>query len=87
VFVISSPDAGCVYLPSVEQIKPALRSSPPGRYDIEKISVDPLTADRTSRHWGVGVKDDGGSIAIEPAPWEPCKESGPDAVGGRPLSQ
>jgi hypothetical protein len=70
VFIISSTEAGCVYLRTVEQIEPAIRSSRPGRYDIEKINVDPLTSEQTSRPWGVGVKGDDGSIAIEPDPWK-----------------
>jgi hypothetical protein len=54
----------------LEDIEPALRSRPPGRYDLDEISADPLQTGRTSRAWGVAVKFPDGSVAIEPDPWD-----------------
>jgi hypothetical protein len=70
MFVISRPRSGPIFVRTVEQIEHAIRSSPPGRYLIDRIAVDPLTSDRTSRHWGAGVKHDDGAVVIEPIPQE-----------------
>jgi hypothetical protein len=71
VFIISHPDAGPIFIRSVELIEAAVQSSQPGRYQIDRLHVDPLTSDRTSRRWGIGIKHDDGSIVIEPEPWHP----------------
>jgi hypothetical protein len=54
----------------VEQLEPAVRSSPPGRYHIDEISADPLPSGHTSRRWGVGIRRPDGSVEPEPDPWE-----------------
>ena len=54
----------------VEAIEPAIRSSEPGRYQVDEISAEPLPSGHTSRRWGVGIKRADGSVALEPDPWE-----------------
>ncbi len=53
----------------VDAIEPALRTSKPGVYHIDEISIDPLPRGHTSRRWGVGIRRPNGSVAIEPDPW------------------
>jgi hypothetical protein len=42
----------------VEAIKPAIRSSEPGRYHVDEISADLLPSGHSSRRWGVGIWPD-----------------------------
>jgi hypothetical protein len=53
----------------VEQIEPAIRSSPPGRCHIDEISADPLRSGHTSRAWGKLVRHTDGRTEAEPHPW------------------
>jgi hypothetical protein len=59
-----------VDIDQVEAIEPAVRSSPPGRYQIDEISTAPLPSGHRSRRWGVAIKHSDGSVALEPDPWE-----------------
>jgi hypothetical protein len=58
----------------VEAIEPAIRSSEPGRYHVDEIAADSLPSGHTSRRWGVGIKREDGSVAIEPNPWAESHE-------------
>ena len=53
----------------VEVIKPAIRSSEPGRHHVDEISADPLPSGYTSRRWCIGIKQADGSVLLEPDPW------------------
>ena len=54
----------------VEAIEPAIRSSEPGRYQVDQIEREPRPSGHTSRRWGVGIKHPNGSVELEPIPWE-----------------
>jgi hypothetical protein len=54
---------------SLEAIEPAIRSSAPGRYNVDEISADPLPSGHTSRRWGIGIKQADEPVAPEPDPW------------------
>jgi hypothetical protein len=54
----------------VEAIESAIRTSRPGRYQVDEISRDALPSRHTSIRWGVGIKRHDGSVMIEPDPWE-----------------
>jgi hypothetical protein len=69
MFRISRRDGDVTDGPFVEQVEPAIRSSPTGRYHIDEISADTLPSSHTSRRWGVGIMRDVGSVMIEPYPW------------------
>ena len=58
-----------VDIDQVEAIESVIRSSKPGHYHVDEISAEPLPSGHTSRRWGVGIKRDDGSVAIEPDPW------------------
>ena len=53
----------------VEAIEPVVRSSKPGRYDVDEISADPLPSGHTSWRWGIGIKRNDETVVIEPDPW------------------
>jgi hypothetical protein len=69
MFVIISPDGGHICVQSVERVEHAMRSCFPGRYDIDKVTVDPITSEQRSRHWGIGIKRRDGKLALIPDPW------------------
>ena len=46
MLVIISPHAGYVCVRSVDKLDDAIASGLPGRYEIEKVTVDPLTSER-----------------------------------------
>jgi hypothetical protein len=50
----------------VEAIKPAIRSSEPGRYDVDEISANLLPIGHSSKRWGAGIKHGDDELAIEP---------------------
>jgi hypothetical protein len=54
----------------VQEIEPAIRSIPPGRYDVDEISADPFPSGHTSRRWGAVIKEADGSVVIKPERWE-----------------
>jgi hypothetical protein len=56
-------------LDDVDQLEPAIRSSPLSRYHVDELSADPLPSGHTSRRWGVGIKHDDGVVVLEPDPW------------------
>jgi hypothetical protein len=45
------------------------KNAPPGRYRIEKISLDPATGDVRSWKWGAVRKDRQGGIKLDLPPW------------------
>jgi len=53
----------------VEGIEPAIRSSEPGRYQVDEISREPLPSGHTSRRWGVGIKRRNGVVTLDRDPW------------------
>jgi hypothetical protein len=65
MFRISDPDGGAIYVQSREQIEAAIRSSPPGRYDIDRIGGVALSADGTPRPWGFGTKIADGTMTLK----------------------
>ena len=68
MFVIISPDGGPVYVQSLEKVDLALLSLLPGRYDIDEVTIDPLTSKCALRRWGIGIKRNDGAVALEPGP-------------------
>jgi hypothetical protein len=54
---------------SVEQAEKTIGSGQPGRYHVDEISRDPLPSGHTSRRWGIGIKRNDGTVAIDPDPW------------------
>ena len=72
-------------VPSLDQIEPAIRSSPPGRYHIDEISPDPLASGHTPRRWGVVINWRDGAVFLEhdPSP-EPSRPNAP-SIGSVPL--
>ena len=44
----------------------AIRARKPGRFHIDEIIADPLPSGRTSRRWGVGVKQSDGTVTLVP---------------------
>ena len=54
---------------AVEAIKPAIRSSEPGRYHVDAISAEPLPSGYTSRRSGIGIKLGDGSVVVELDQW------------------
>ncbi len=55
---------------SQEGVKRIIESLGPGRYHIDEISSDPLPSGHASRRWGVGIKRPGGSVTLDPDPWD-----------------
>jgi hypothetical protein len=41
----------------------------PGRYRIEKVSLDPATGELRSWKWGAVIKEKNGGIKLELPPW------------------
>jgi hypothetical protein len=64
MFQISGPRTGTVYVSSVEQIGPAARSNPPGRYEIHKIGGNQLACKEMPCQWGVAIKRLDGSVEV-----------------------
>jgi hypothetical protein len=54
----------------VEEIEAANRSSAPGRYHVDEISVKPLPSGHTARRWGIAIERQDGPVVIEPDPWD-----------------
>jgi hypothetical protein len=50
----------------VQEIEPATRSIPPGRYDVDEM----FHSRHTSRRWGAVIKEADGSVVIKPERWE-----------------
>src|SRR5262245_21243017 len=40
----------------VDEIEPAIRAKPPGRYDIDKTEPKPFSSSHASRPWGIAVR-------------------------------
>jgi hypothetical protein len=45
------------------------RGSRPGRYRIEKVSLDPVTGELRSWEWGAVIKAKDGAIKLDLPPW------------------
>ena len=45
------------------------KDAPPGRYQIQKIHLDPATGDLRCWEWGTIIKDHGGGIKLDLALW------------------
>jgi hypothetical protein len=58
-----------VDLAQVDEIKPAVNASEPGRYQADQIKRDPLPSGHTSRRCGVAIKKQDGPVVIEADPW------------------
>ena len=56
---------------TAEAIGPAIRACAPGRYRVDEIGAAPSPSGRTSRRWGVWIKQSDGSVTLEPDPWDP----------------
>jgi len=54
---------------SVDAIEAVVRTGDPGRYHVDEISSDPLPSGHMYRRWGVGLKRNGGTVAIKPDRW------------------
>ena len=54
----------------VDRIELAIRTAGPGSHEIDEITAHVLPSGHTSRRWGVGIKREDGSVAVEPDPWE-----------------
>ena len=54
----------------VEAIEPSIRSTKPGRYQVDQISAEPLPSSDTSRRRGLGVKRPNRSVVLlsDPGP-------------------
>ena len=59
-----------VYVESMDQIMPAIKSLRAGRYDIDQIEREPLLSGRYTRRWGVATKRPNGRVVVEPDPWD-----------------
>jgi hypothetical protein len=55
---------------TLEGAREILRQQRPGQYAIDQISAGPLPSGRTSKQWGVGIKQSDGSVMLLPAPPE-----------------
>jgi hypothetical protein len=54
---------------SLDGVVEIAKSAPPGRYRIEKISLDPATGEVRSWKWGAVRKDRQGGIKLDLPPW------------------
>jgi hypothetical protein len=54
---------------TVAQNASAIRSQPPGRWQIDELAAKPFPSGDTARRWGIGTKRDDGSVVIKPDRW------------------
>ena len=59
-----------VCVDSIEQVERTIRSSPPGRYQLDDISTEPLPSAHSARRWDVAIRHADGSVDLEPDRWE-----------------
>ena len=69
MFRISKDSNTIIDVARIDEIEPAIRANPPGRYDIYKIGLRPLSSGRTRRPWGIAFKRQDGSVLIKPDSW------------------
>jgi hypothetical protein len=70
MFRISRDTNTVIDVAQADEIEPAVRTSEPGRYDVDQIERDPLPSGNTSRRWGVAIKRQDGSVLVGADPWE-----------------
>jgi hypothetical protein len=54
---------------TLDRVIELVQSAAPGRYRIEKISLDPATGEVRSWKWGAVRKDRQGGIKLDLPPW------------------
>jgi hypothetical protein len=58
-----------VHAETLDGLIEAMKTCRPGRYVIEKLSVDPATKEVQAWEWGAIIKNRKGGIKLELPPW------------------
>jgi hypothetical protein len=68
--IIREPDCHAI-LANPDEIGPAIRHEPPGRYIVEEVSRagELLPSGHSCRHWGMAHRHADDQIALDPDPW------------------
>jgi hypothetical protein len=70
VFRITARDCGSIgETDTLDGVVELAKGAPPGRYRLDKISLDPATGDLRSWDWGTIIKDRKGRIKLDLPPW------------------
>jgi hypothetical protein len=54
---------------SLDGLVEIMKAAPPGRYQIETLSLDLATGELRSWSWAAIVKDSGGRVELDLPPW------------------
>ncbi|HEV3263565.1 MAG TPA: hypothetical protein VG013_42410 [Gemmataceae bacterium] len=54
---------------TIDGVVEIAKGASPGRYVIEKVSLDPATGELRSWEWGAVVKERDGGIKLDLPPW------------------
>jgi hypothetical protein len=69
MFRISKDQVTVIEVAQVEEIEPAIRANPPGRYDIDEVELNPLQSGPTRGHWAIAFRRKDGSVVIKWDSW------------------
>ncbi len=62
VFRVSQRGGGIDDADTLEGAREVVRGQPPGRYDVDEISREPLPSGHTSRQWGRMIRHPDGRV-------------------------
>ena len=54
---------------TIDGVVELVKNAPPGRYRIDRISLDPASGELRSWKWGTVIKDRKGGIKLDLPPW------------------
>jgi hypothetical protein len=57
-----------VVVRTIKEVLAVIRSGEPGRYRIVELDGGTASPDQASRHWGVGVRNEDGTLKMEFGP-------------------